>query len=291
VKQLGWTLLLIFLIMYMFSIVFTQATTEYLISSGTLWEDTTGTDCRERSIEDFYGTLAKSHYTLFKTICGGIDWEVAAHSLSDAGWPFVVLFQVYVAFMFFAVLNVVIGVFCHSAIENAHKDQDSVVNEQIASKQAYISQLEKLFQDVESENQGAITLFDLERKLADRTMTAWFEVLEIEVTDAWTLFKLLDTHERNAIDIGDFVEGCLRLKGSARSLDMARMMYENRWMMNKLVRMSEDVNDIREGISKLNNPLMPHSALAKSERELVQKSNVTFFGLPRPQRDSVGKVA
>merc|ERR1712151_250393 len=126
----------------MFSIVFTQATTEYLITtSGDPRDHLVLPGCGDRSIEDIFGSVPKSLYTLYKTICGGVDWEDVATPLSDVGWAAVAFFIIYVAFMFFAVLNVVVGVFCNSAIENAHRDQDAVLNEQIATKQAYIAQL------------------------------------------------------------------------------------------------------------------------------------------------------
>merc|ERR1712048_1223826 len=163
---------------------------------------------------------------------------------------YVAFFQLYMSFMFFAVLNVVVGVFCNSAIESAQKDEAAVVNERIASKQAYEKQLRGLFMEDELID-GKITLDDLERKFRDETMVAWFEVLEIEVQDGWTLFKLLDTCECNAVDLNEFVDGCLRLKGHARSLDVARLSYENRWVMNKLVRMSKDVYSLMDGVSQL----------------------------------------
>jgi len=238
-RQLVWTLLLILIIMYMFGIVFTQAAGEYLM----LYD--------HEPIQKMYGTLPRTIYTLFKAICGGVDWEVVAEPLSDLGWIYVTIFMIYIAFMYFAVLNVVVGVFCNSAIENANKDQDAVVSEHIREKNQYVTMLKTLFQDVESMNYGVITLHDLEKSFQNPDIMAWFAALGLEVSDAWTLFKLLDTQERGVIEIEDFVEGCLKLKGSARSLDMARMMYENRWIMNKLVRLSQDVLDTRRSIGSL----------------------------------------
>merc|ERR1712176_1419853 len=131
VRQLGWTLFLIFLIMYMFGIVFTQGTTMYLIDlTNGVQVKPEDLDHRDK-LEESYGSLPKAIYSLFKTICGGVDWEEMASPLSLLGWPFVTLFLVYVAFMYFAVLNVVVGVFCNSAIENAQKDQDAMLDEQI----------------------------------------------------------------------------------------------------------------------------------------------------------------
>merc|ERR1712187_1044273 len=152
----------------------------------------------------------------------------------------------------------VVGVFCNSAIESAQKDEAAVINERIAAKEAYSEQLKKLFQDVDStRNGGVITLVDLEHKLKDEQLRTWLFALEIEVSDAWTLFKLLDTQESNVITIDTFVEGCLQLKGNARSIDIATMMYENRWIMNKLVRLSGEVRKIHDNVLNVSQCLHP----------------------------------
>jgi len=247
-RQLGWTLVLLMIIMYMFGILFTQASTDHLLAWETDPADANcsiaepeSASCRISLLYRYFGTLPRTLSSLFKTITGGADWEDVADPLSDIHWFFVLLFVVFVAFMVFAVLNVVIGVFCNSAIENAKNDQENVIAEQLMVKDRYIEQFEKLFANLDSLKYGLITLEDLEVVLRDRKMNAWLNVLELNVTDAWTLFKLLDTNEKNVIGVNDFVEGCLRLKGSARSIDLARMMYENRWMMNKLVHLSQDI--------------------------------------------------
>merc|ERR1719428_2832781 len=81
---------------------------------------------------------------------------------------------------------------------------------------------------------GTLTLAEFEKHLQDDDVRAYFASLELEVSDAWTLFKLLDTEGLCEISIEDFVVGCLKLRGQARSIDLAIMMYEHKWMMNRL---------------------------------------------------------
>merc|ERR1712080_448889 len=73
----------------------------------------------------------------------------------------------------------------------------------------------------------------------------WLESLDIDTHDAWTLFKLLDTDDSDSIDIEELVLGCLRLKGPARSMDMARLMYEHRWLMSRFLAIMSDFSDGR----------------------------------------------
>merc|ERR1712151_1422577 len=52
---------------------------------------------------------------------------------------------------------------------------------------------------------------------------AFFASLEIEVETAWEIFKLLDIDGGGTLDIEEFVTGCLRLRGPAKALDVARV--------------------------------------------------------------------
>mmetsp|Transcript_37819 Transcript_37819/g.70069 ORF Transcript_37819/g.70069 Transcript_37819/m.70069 type:complete len:112 (+) Transcript_37819:2-337(+) len=56
--------------------------------------------------------------------------------------------------------------------------------------------------------------------LADPSVYTYLEALDINLTDARTLFQLLDTDLSGAVDIDEFCDGCLRLKGSAKALDI-----------------------------------------------------------------------
>merc|ERR1712194_336505 len=46
-----------------------------------------------------------------------------------------------------------------------------------------------------------------------------------------SLFRLLDADGNGEVDIEEFCEGCLRLKGDAKSFDIHCLMYENQRML------------------------------------------------------------
>eukprot|EP00969_Alexandrium_andersonii_P224421 9911471-Alexandrium_andersonii.AAC.1 len=70
--------------------------------------------------------------------------------------------------------------------------------------------------------------------MQDKSLTAYFQALDMTVDEAWNFFKLLDVSGTNVIDADDFVSGCMRLRGTARSIDMHMLLYESRWVMRKL---------------------------------------------------------
>jgi len=55
----------------------------------------------------------------------------------------------------------------------------------------------------------------------------------LETVEARGLFKLLDLDNSNSVNIDELISGCLRLKGQARAVDVATIIYENKRMMNQ----------------------------------------------------------
>jgi len=240
-KSLVWAMLLLIIIMYLFAILFTQAAVDFLAEAGD-----GANDADDQLMRKYFGTVPRSVATLFMTISGGMNWEAVSNGLSTIGWVYVVLFVMYVAFASFAVLNVVTGVFCQGAIETAQFDQDEVILEQMLSIDKYTEQLRALFMDIDSNHAGSITLSDFEGFMQDPGVQAYFQALELQVHEAWSLFKLIDTEGTNELNITDFVEGCLRMRGTAKSLEVNEMLYQNRWMMDRMVDFMQGIEEVTE---------------------------------------------
>merc|ERR1712125_73699 len=83
---------------------------------------------------------------------------------------------------------------------------------------------------------------EFEHNLADESVQAVLATLELESSDVWMLFRLLDADESTKLDLNEFVRGCLQLKGNARSIDLGQLMYEHRRMagvLHKFMRFTE----------------------------------------------------
>lgn len=236
-KSLIWAMLLLLLIVYVFGIIFTQAASDYLVGKG-IYVDALPSAWAPPdeiiSLRRYWGSLSTSMFTLFKAIAGGLSWQEAVDCLELAGVAMVLIFLFFIAFAYFAVLNVVTGVFCQSAIESSQHDKEVVVQNELAKRKSYEEKITQLFRGIDTNDDGCITLQEFENHLQDEQVIAYFDALELGTSDAWSLFKLLDSDKTNTIDIEQFVTGCANLKGNARGIDMAKLIHESQWM-NKRV--------------------------------------------------------
>merc|ERR1712217_207628 len=58
--------------------------------------------------------------------------------------------------------------------------------------------------------------------------------LELDVSEARGVFEMLDFEGKEEVTISDWVAGCMKLKGHAKSIDVCTILYENRKLACKL---------------------------------------------------------
>merc|ERR1712032_1807965 len=160
-KTLVWAFVLLALMMYLFALIFTQSAVDAKLTGGS----------SQAAFEKHYGHLWISCLTLFKTITGGVSWqEVVDPLMSPVSWPLVLLFLSYVFFSQFAIVNVITGIFCNGAIETASRDPDLIAQSLVASKKQYIDKIRELFDSVDTDGSGNITVSELEDMMHNETM-------------------------------------------------------------------------------------------------------------------------
>jgi len=230
-KALVWAMLLLGLIIYVFGIILAQTSSDWLQDYGL------DSSPDAPLIFTYWGTLPRAMFTLFKSISGGVSWHDIVTPLSTVGDLCVILFMCFISFTYFAVLNVVTGIFCQSAIETAQKNEDLLVQAEISNRDEYIMRFQKLFEDIDEDRSGKITFDELKESMEQESVRAVFTSLDIDVADAWTLFRLLDTDEGCEIELDEFVSGVMRMKGNAKRADVLQLQA----MVKKLLSTLQDL--------------------------------------------------
>merc|ERR1711920_475048 len=107
------------------------------------------------------------------------------------------------------------------------------VQGKMLDRELYTMHMKEVFKQIDIDESGTIAPDELELFLGDPDLMLYLEALEINVVETRSLFKLLDRDESGQVDINEFCEGCLRLKGDAKSFDIHCLMYENQRMLCK----------------------------------------------------------
>eukprot|EP00959_Pyramimonas_sp_CCMP1952_P433202 9071532-Pyramimonas_sp.AAC.1 len=102
-KSLMWAMVLILMIIYVFGLAFTGEALYFVEVTDDLGQ------VNEDTLLGEWGSLDVSMYTLFQAISGGVSWREPATPLQGISILPTSLFTSYIAFVYFAVLNVVTG--------------------------------------------------------------------------------------------------------------------------------------------------------------------------------------
>ncbi|CAE7597918.1 CACNA1S [Symbiodinium natans] len=211
-RNLLWVTLVLCVMLYVFGISFTSAVTMELES---LPKNAEGTE----DLKKYFGSLSSSILTLYSSMSGGEDWTVYFHVLADKlPWPYPSLFLFFVTFAVFAVVNVVTGVFVDTAIEKNQSDKELAVQEELRNKRLRMNWIRDVFSELDSSGDGTVTQEEFESQLNHEAVIAYFNTLKLDVSDAKTLFRMLDSDGSEGVNIDEFVSGCYRLSGEATTL-------------------------------------------------------------------------
>eukprot|EP00427_Karlodinium_veneficum_P011466 CAMPEP_0169083470 /NCGR_PEP_ID=MMETSP1015-20121227/12096_1 /TAXON_ID=342587 /ORGANISM="Karlodinium micrum, Strain CCMP2283" /LENGTH=606 /DNA_ID=CAMNT_0009143397 /DNA_START=35 /DNA_END=1856 /DNA_ORIENTATION=+ len=166
----------------------------------------------DEELKERFGSVYVGMYTLYLTISGGVDWGDVKGALDNVhSWllgELVLIF--YIAFVTMALMNVIIGVFLERAMDMAKQEHEAFL-------------CGGLFIAADFDQSGAMTYADFKRALDYVGVQDFFDAVDLEASEAKVLFTLLDASNDGQITAEEFLKGCLRLRGPAKSLDLLKL--------------------------------------------------------------------
>jgi hypothetical protein len=228
---------------YMFGIVLTQGARESLNDSNSWHQQDT------RLLTLYYGSLDRSILSLYEGMSGGISWGELYDPLERCATFYKFVFLTYISFAIFAVVNVVTGVFVESAMQASQQDKEALIQEELRTKEKYMRHVHSIFDSIASQNGDDERLVDFEgfeEAIQDERLVAFFNALELDISDVHTLFVLLDRDQTGNVNVDEFLVGCMRLKGQAKSLDLAKLQYEVEFVIHQVNNLSSMMRDLPE---------------------------------------------
>lgn len=233
-KSFIWSMMVLILVFYIFGLSMTVGSCEYLSSGqGESWKE------QKSDLRDFFGSLDRSMFSLFQAMSGGRDWAEFYEALSGVNAIHKLTFVFAVSFSLFAIANVLAATFVESALQASNTDRETIIKEELQNQKNYLNRIKELFEEMDLDDTGTLSIEEFEKHLDDDRVVAYFNTLKLDVSDARTLFLLLDHDGSGSIDLDEFVSGCHRLKGESRSLDVAIVRYELAWLRKQMQHVSD----------------------------------------------------
>jgi len=270
-----WTLVMLLSILYVFSIIFLQGLEGYLADPSMYSEK------YDESLKKLWGQIGTAMISLFMALTGGLDWRDAADPLTATGEVYYALFLFYIAILYIAILNVLIGMFCESAAQVASQDEDAMILEESNSESLYKENVDKLFKHLDKDGSREITYSEFCKEKDDTEVRAILNMIGLDDSDADRLFNSLGGGDDNTIHFDEFVKGCKEVKGDAKrrqlmELEVVSRTYKRRWSCF-MGYVEETMLEIYRDVVRSREAKLPVMGLA----ERFTKNRVPFPGQPR----------
>jgi len=133
----------------------------------------------------------------------------------------------------------VTGAFVDSMRLVSQREVDYVIEEELKKVNTFKNDVTKLFEAADEDGSGTLSWSEFETHLDDERVRAHFKNLALDITEARALFVLLDVDESDEVPIERFIQGCLRMRGDAKSIDVNMLLYENEKMLCRLTSFTE----------------------------------------------------
>merc|ERR1719329_953498 len=228
VTILCWSALILSMVMMAGAMVLNYTLTECMedesVDVGVRW-----------AIFDYFGTFTRSMLSMFEITLG--NWIPITRLLVDnvSEW-YMGGFICYKVTVSFAVVKVITGVFMHETFKVASSDDDLMIVNQARMVAKHRSKMHALMAECDESGDGNLDRDEFRSVMRDPRVKTWLSAMELNVSDPDALFNLLDNDPAapGIITADELAGGVSRLKGTARSLDMAQLREEMKRVAEKI---------------------------------------------------------
>lgn len=238
-------IILLTAVMYIFSLLFMQAVKGYL-------DDHPGTSLIGK-MDMYYGSLDKTFWTLICSVTGGYDWAYTADPIARIGGGYVFAFLLYISFVLLGLLNILNGIFVNAALQASLMNRELATDCVISKRETMIEDMVALFIEADVDKSNTVSWEEFKYYIQDEKIKAYFMALELDMNSVVKIFELLDTAYTGELDLLQFVEGCIQLRGNAKMVDMTIMKRDYHAMLDEIV---DKLDDLSTEVEKIANPMM-----------------------------------
>jgi voltage-gated sodium channel len=214
-KTLCWVALMIMAFIYICAIFTTlmigkndKLYDQYFLDSGG-WDH-----------EVYFRTVPRSMFTLFQIVTFESWSERIVRHVMEKQPGMVIFFVVFMAICSFGLLNIVVGVVVESTLSTSEKDDNKMKRAQERDRQRVFDHLRDIFEGADEDGSGTLTLGEVMKAISKPEIYNKLKMIEFPVEDPKQIFMLLDYDNTGELSVDEFIAGCIRMKGTAKSKDL-----------------------------------------------------------------------
>lgn len=200
-KTLVWSFLLCFLVMTVWSMLMVEMVHPLLLD---LRLRGTFSDCK--GCDRAMASVMEANLLLFKTVIAGDSWGEIAVPVIEQYPATAVIFMGSLLTLVFGVLNLIVAVVVDTFADARLNDVQNLAEEMEDEIQKDRKSLAKLFQRIDLDGSGQLTLEELiEGAQRDADFQSRLRVMDIDESDLQMLFEMIDADQSGTIEAAEFI--------------------------------------------------------------------------------------
>ncbi|CAE8626772.1 unnamed protein product [Polarella glacialis] len=244
-----WAAMLMLLIMYCLAVYFTIMASEADVP-----------DSQKPFAHLYWGSVGGSMLSLFMAVAGGADWHQFLLVFGEGSLLYVLnslVLSIYVGFAILVMLNLVTGVLVEGAQNIIRSEKETALARMAA----------QIFVTAGKKSEDEMTNKEFDKIMHSAVMKKYCHEIGMTLDEAENLFEFLDRDDSGSISIAEFVQGCLRLRGPAKALDLAELRL---WSKDKSQDTLQSIRSLHVIVSQLayNQALLFRSPASEPPPEL-----------------------
>jgi len=243
--MLSWTVVILVVFLYV-SAIFTTSAIGRSAGFDDFKKQTNGWDH-----DDLFGTIGRSMFTLLQCM--------TRDSWSSSVARYVVVQQWYMAFFFmffmlvstYGLLNLVVSVIVEQTLTAARSNESRVKAREERSQRAELEGLKEIFTLADEDGSGELDVKEFLAALEDEEILWRMRQLDLPIDDAARLFTVIDGEGTRSLTMEEFIDGCTKLKGPARSRDLLAITAQADTLAKKMDDLGEELQDSERMLHQL----------------------------------------
>lgn len=196
----------------------------------------------QEQVDLWFGTVGRTFFTLFQMMSLE-NWPIIARSCMEFNSILWLFFVPFVALTQYMLLNLVTAVVVENVLVISQKEQLAEVKREEQVRLKTMKQLKALFEEMDDDGNGELTIEEFHTAMEDEGVIQQFAKMEIAHYEALELFELLDIDRDGSITVSEFVEGVLRVRGSAKAKHLLAVQYDLQKFWNDMCGVLDELLD------------------------------------------------
>jgi len=174
-----------------------------------------------QAVYEYFGTFSRAMLTMFEMTLA--NWPPVCRLMTEFITEWWILFALaHKLTIGFAVVGVINGVFMQETVKAASSDNNIMLRQKMRDMQKHERKMMQLFEEADKSGDGFLDLEEFRAIVSHEQVRVWLSSMELDTSDVDNLYHLLKDGNDD-ISRERLVAGVAKLKGSARSIDLAML--------------------------------------------------------------------